>query len=181
MIEREGFGVDDVSDLLFVNHKMIDYISHVWTVNSPEMQDAVRAEDAALRELVAFLNREVGRGRWVLVLTADHGSIPDPEVSGAFAIPAAAIGGGINTAFDTDGDDVRIVQLVQPTQVFIDEAELRENGHTLEEVARWVMGLTKGDVSSAPLAPDEADDPIFQAAFPSSLMSELPCLPEARA
>lgn len=181
MIEREGFGADDVPDLLFVNHKMIDYISHVWTMDSPEMQDAVRAEDAALRDLVAFLDREVGRGRWVLVLTADHGSIPDPKVSGAFAIPAAALASGIDAAFDTDGDDEHVVQLVQPTQVFIHEAELRQNGHTLEEVARWVMGLTKGDVSGAPLPPDEADDPIFQAAFPSSLMSELPCLPEARA
>jgi hypothetical protein len=26
---------------------------------------------------------------------------------------------------------------------------------------------------------DEADDPVFQAAFPSDLMSSLPCLPEA--
>lgn len=181
MIEREGFGADDVPDLLFVNHKMIDYISHVWTVNSPEMQDAVRAEDAALRDLVTFLNREVGRRRWVLVLTADHGAIPDPDVSGAFAIPSIALASGINAAFDPDGDDRRVVQMVQPTQIFIDEAELRQNGHTLEEVARWVMELTEGDVSSASLPPGEADDPIFQAAFPSSLMSELPCLPEARA
>lgn len=181
IIRREGFGADEVPDLLFVNHKMIDYISHVWTVNSPEMQDAVRAEDAALRDLVRFLDREVGRGRWVLVLTADHGAIPDPEVSGAFAVPSIALANGINGAFDTDGDDRRVVQMVQPTQIFIDEAELRQNGHTLEDVARWVMGLTKGDVSSAPLPPEEADDPIFQAAFPSSLLARLPCLPEARA
>ncbi len=38
MIGREGFGADETPDLLFVNYKMIDYISHVWTVNSPEMQ-----------------------------------------------------------------------------------------------------------------------------------------------
>jgi len=181
MIRREGFGADDVPDLLFVNHKMIDYISHVWTVNSPEMQDAVRAEDAALRDLVSFLDRQVGRGNWVFVLTADHGSIPDPKVSGAFAIPAGALASGINGAFDTDGDDVHVVQVIQPTQIFIDEAELAENGHTLEDVARWLMGLTKGDVASAPLPPDVADDPVFQAAFPSRLLSQLPCLPEARA
>jgi hypothetical protein len=180
MIEREGFGADATPDLLFVNHKMIDYISHVWTVNSPEMQDAVRAEDAALRDLVALLDRQVGRGNWVLVLTADHGSIPDPKVSGAFAIPAGPLAAAINAAFDTDGDDVHVVQLVQPTQIFLNEAELADNGHSVEDVARFLMGLTKGDVSSAPLPPDQADDPLFQAAFPSRLLSELPCLPEAR-
>ena len=181
MIEREGFGADEVPDLLYVNYKMIDYISHVWTVNSPEMQDAVRAQDESLRDLVRFLNATVGEGEWALVLTADHGSIPDPDVSGAFAIPSSPIVTGINTTFDTDGDDTRIVELVQPTQIFVNEAELRQNGFTLEDLAAWVMGLTKGDVSTAALPADVADDPIFQAAFPSSIMSSLPCLPEARA
>lgn len=182
LIEREGFGGDEVPDLLFANFKMIDYISHVWTVNSPEMQDAVRAQDEQLEVLVDFLNETVGEGEWVFVLTADHGSIPDPKVSGAFQISASPIVSGINSTFDTDGDDVKLVELVQPTQIFIDEDELRQNGHTLDEVAEWIMGLTKADthLPDVVVPAAEADDPVFQAAFPSSLMRELPCLPEAR-
>lgn len=183
MIEREGFGADDVPDLLFVNYKMIDYISHVWTVNSPEMKDAVRAQDEALEDLVRYLDEQVGRGAWALVLTSDHGSIPDPEVSGAFQISATPIVNGINTTFDTDGDDTKIVELVQPTQVFVDEQELSQNGHTLEEVAEYVMGLTKADTAQPGVVvpADEADDLVFRAAFPSAIMKGLPCLPEARA
>jgi hypothetical protein len=182
MIEREGFGADEVPDLLFVNYKMIDYISHVWTVDSPEMQDAVRAQDEALRDLVMFLDEQVGKGEWALVLTADHGSIPDPRLSGAFQISATPIVNGINATFDTDGDDERLVDLVQPTQVFIDQAELRQNGHTLEDLARWVMDLTKADTAQPGVVvpPQDADDPVFQAAFPSALMGDLACLPEAR-
>lgn len=182
LIEREGFGADEVPDLLFVNFKMIDYISHVWTVNSPEMQDAVRAQDEQLEVLVDFLNEVVGEGEWVFVLTADHGSIPDPKVSGAFQISASPIVSGINSTFDTDGDDVKLVELVQPTQIFINEDELRQNGYTLDEVAEWIMGLTKADthLPDVVVPAAEADDPVFQAVFPSSLMRELPCLPEAR-
>jgi hypothetical protein len=182
MIEREGFGADEIPDLLFVNFKMIDYISHVWTVNSPEMKDAVRAQDEQLEVLVDFLNETVGEGEWTFVLTADHGSIPDPDVSGAFQISATPIVNGINTTFDTDGDDTRIVQLVQPTQVFVDERELEQNGHTLEELSEWIMGLTKGDVAQPGVVvpAEEVGDPVFQAAFPSALMDELSCLPEAR-
>jgi hypothetical protein len=182
MIVREGFGADEVSDLLFVNYKMIDYISHVWTVNSPEMQDAVRAQDASLRDLVAFLDRQVGRGRWAIVLTADHGSIPDPKVSGAFQISTAALVDGINATFDTDGDQAKLVELIQPTQIFVNEDELAQNGHSLRHVSAWIIGLTKADTAlpGVVVPVDQADDPVFQAAFPSSLMDRLACLPEAR-
>jgi type I phosphodiesterase/nucleotide pyrophosphatase len=182
MIRREGFGADEVPDLLFVNYKMIDYISHVWTVNSPEMRDAVVAQDQALRELVGFLNDTVGEGEWALVLTADHGSIPDPKVSGAFQISTVPIQNGINARFDTDGDDTRVVELIQPTQVFVNEDELRQNGHTLGEVSEWVLGLTKSETAlpGATVPLDEADDLVFEAAFPSNMMRRLPCLPEAR-
>jgi hypothetical protein len=51
---------------------------------------------------------------------------------------------GINATFDTDGDDTRIVQLVQPTQIFVNEVELRQNGFTLEDVAEWDHGADQG-------------------------------------
>jgi Type I phosphodiesterase / nucleotide pyrophosphatase len=183
LITREGFGADEVPDLLFVNYKMIDYISHVWTMHSPEMQDAVRAQDEALDDLIGFLNETVGEGEWVIALTADHGSLPDPEVTGAFNISATAISDGINATFDTDGDQTRIVELIQPTQMFVNEAELRQNGHDLEDVSRWVFGLTTADTAQpgAPIPAGQADDRVFQAAFPSEMLNRLPCLPDARA
>ena len=49
VIEREGFGKDDVPDLLFVNYKAIDHASHIWSVNSPEMEDMLKWQDADLR------------------------------------------------------------------------------------------------------------------------------------
>ena len=66
VIQHEGFGKDDVPDLLYLNFKEIDYVSHVWTMNSLEMRDAVEAQDLALKRFVTFLNQQVGKGngRW---------------------------------------------------------------------------------------------------------------------
>jgi hypothetical protein len=182
VIEREGFGADDVPDLLYLNFKEIDYISHIWGVGSQEMNDAVIVQDLALRRFVRFLNRTVGRGEWAVVVTADHGAMPLPEDTGGFQISTAPIEAGINERFDTDGDDVPVVDLVQPTQVFMNVAELEQHGHTVADVARYVMTLTQAQTAGGgtTVDPATANDRVFQAAFPSALMTQLPCLPEAR-
>jgi hypothetical protein len=182
VVEREGFGADEVPDLLFVNFKEIDYISHVWSVNSPEMRDAVAAQDASLRDLVGFLDRQVGAGRWALVLTADHGSMVPPWVSGGVQLSAMPIVSGIDAAFDGDRDDASVVQAIQPTQMFVDVPELRQNGHTLAQVSRWIMGLSLGDAAAPGVSvpPGRVQDRAFRAAFPSGMMRRLPCPPEAR-
>jgi predicted AlkP superfamily pyrophosphatase or phosphodiesterase len=183
MIQHEGFGADDVPDLLFVNYKEIDYISHIWSMNSLEMRDAVVAQDAALKELVGFLNQQVGKGNYVLLVTADHGAMISPKVSGGFQISSTPISAGIEATFDHDGDNTPLVELVQPTQIFINMQELRQNGYTLAQISQWVMGLTKGETAGTGVyvPPDQSNQPVFQAAFPSPIMKDLPCLPEARA
>jgi hypothetical protein len=182
VIQREHFGSDDVPDLLYLNFKEIDYISHIWSMNSPEMEDAVVAQDLALKRFVAFLDHQVGRGNWVLAVTADHGAMPLPAVSGGYQISTAPIEAGINERFDTDGDDVPVVDLVQPTQVFLNVDELAQNGFTVGDVARYVMTLTQAQTAGPgqTVDPATANDKVFQAAFPSALMTDLPCLPEAR-
>jgi hypothetical protein len=179
LIRREGFGDDDVTDLFFINHKLIDHIGHVESMNSEEMEDTIEAEDAALVELIELLDQEVGEGRWVLTLTADHGATPDPNVSGADVISQHDIQQALIDRFDTDGDDVSTIDSVQPTGVFVNERELREEGATIEDVAAFLMGLTKGDVGANkwPVDPADRDEPAFLAAYPSRLLERLPCLP----
>jgi hypothetical protein len=182
VIQHEGFGKDDVPDLLYLNFKEIDYISHVWSMNSLEMHDAVVAQDLALKRFVSFLNKQVGKGNWVLALTADHGAMPDPNVSGGYQISTAPIEAGINAKFDTNGDDTPVVELVQPSQVFLNTDELAKNGFTVGDVARYIMTLTQQQTAGPgqTVDPATANDKVFQAAFPSALMQDLPCLPEAQ-
>ena len=180
VVRREGFGDDPVPDLLFINYKAIDTIGHKFSADSPEMLDALRVQDEELRRLVAFLDREVGRGAWALVLTADHGANRDPAVTGAFQIDINELQRRVDAAFD-DGDSVPLVQDARPTQMWLDPRELADAGATPAEVAAFLSSLTKGDVPAAnerPVPPGEAGAPAFAAAFPSSILSRLPCLPD---
>jgi hypothetical protein len=183
VIEREGFGKDDVPDLLFVNYKAIDTIGHLFSADGVEMSDAVEYQDAALRQFVSFLDRVVGKGKWVMALTADHGTQRDPAVSGAFMIDVNKIDSLIAKAFDADGDGVPLIEKVRATEIWLNTSELADNGFTLDDVSQFIARMTQGQTfknQNTPL-PGHEDDPVFAAAFPSTMLSRLPCLPEARA
>lgn len=183
VIKNEHFGQDAVPDLLYLNFKEIDYVSHVWSMNSPEMNDAIVAQDLALKRFVTFLNQEVGKGQWAMVVTSDHGAMPDPAVSGGLQISTGKIQAGIESTFDLNGPDVPVVDLVQPSQVFLNQDELAANGFTTADVARYVMTLTQAQAADSGVvpAPGRENEPVFQAVFPSEMMHDLPCLPEANA
>jgi hypothetical protein len=61
----------------------------------------------------------------------------------------------------------------------IDTAELQEQGATLEDVSRFILTLTKRQVLSPqwPGPAEELDDPAFEAAYPSSWLETLDCVP----
>jgi hypothetical protein len=178
VIRREGFGADRVPDLLFVNYKIVDFISHAWSMNSPEMGDAIEWHDRSLRDFVSFLDEQVGERRWVLVLTADHGATPSLDVSGGRVISPDLIERVLNRRLDTDGDETPMVEYVTHTQLYLNSDELADLGSTLGEVARAAMALTKGEVAAgaAGLPPEELDDTVLRAAYPSSILGSLPCL-----
>jgi Type I phosphodiesterase / nucleotide pyrophosphatase len=178
VVTREGFGADDVPDLLFINYKLIDEIGHLYSMNSVEMRDSIEAQDAELPVLIDLLNEHVGEGEWVMALTADHGHTPDPNVSGASVISPTAVADVIQSEFDNDGDDTRIVEFTQPTHVFIDLDEMEQNGTTLEEIAAYMLTVTKAEVEGGqyPVAPDVGEEPAFLTVYPSEMIDELPCL-----
>jgi hypothetical protein len=182
LIQREGFGKDDVPDLLDLNYKAIDVIGHMFSVDSIEMSDTLKIQDQALKVLVSFLNETVGKGEWVLALTADHGTQRSPTVSHAFVADTTHFTQDLNQEFDHDGNNTPLVLRVRPTELWVDPQELSLNHTTLADISQYIMGLTQAQTIRTGVTPDPAtaNDTVFAAAFPSPLLSKLPCLPEAR-
>ncbi|GAB4140756.1 MAG: hypothetical protein Tsb009_10240 [Planctomycetaceae bacterium] len=80
-VEAEKLGVDDTPDLLCVSFSSNDLIGHTWGPDSQEVLDTTLRTDVLIRDLLKFLDEKVGRGKYVVALTADHGVCPLPEVS----------------------------------------------------------------------------------------------------
>jgi predicted AlkP superfamily pyrophosphatase or phosphodiesterase len=181
IITREGFGQDEIPDLFFVNYKQIDKTGHRWGFPSQQMEANVRASDEAFMELVDMLDRLVGQDEWVMALTADHGVTPRAETTGAFIIDNVRLEEDMVAEFDGDGDDRSVIRKVRVTQAWIDIPELEENGHTLDDVSRFLLDYTKADNAADPsiVMADRADDRLFAAAFPGQALEspDLDCLP----
>jgi predicted AlkP superfamily pyrophosphatase or phosphodiesterase len=82
-IVEEKLGQRNVPDLLCISFSSNDLIGHVWGPDSQEVLDVTLRSDLIVRDLLKFLDEHVGKDRYVLVLSADHGICPNPEVSQA--------------------------------------------------------------------------------------------------
>lgn len=76
---EEKLGHHAVPDLLCVGFSQLDYSGHLFGPDSHEIMDSVLRLDRVLAELLTALDREVGEGRYVVLLTGDHGVAPLPE------------------------------------------------------------------------------------------------------
>src|SRR5262249_22092339 len=82
-LESEELGRRESTDLLCLSFSSNDLVGHCWGPDSPEVLDTTLRSDFVIRDLLALLDRQVGEGRYVVALSADHGVCPLPEVSRA--------------------------------------------------------------------------------------------------
>ncbi len=150
VITREGFGHHDAPDLFFINYKLIDEIGHLFTASSLEERDSIVVQDANLPVLVDFLNRQVGEGKWVLLVTADHGHSAATDVSGAFPIKVDSVDASL-------------------------EGRFHATATSLEQVAGFMLDLDKEQVAARPseVPASVQGDLVLSAAFPAQLLSQL--------
>lgn len=90
-ITAEKLGADDVPDLLVVSFSSNDLVGHTWGPDSQEVLDTTLRSDAQMAELLAFLDEKVGKGQYLVGVTADHGICPLVEVSRAKGIDAKRV------------------------------------------------------------------------------------------
>ena len=67
------------TDFLAISFSSIDHIGHAFGPRSWEIQDALVQLDRDLGDFFSVLDKEVGRGNYVVAFSGDHGVAPIPE------------------------------------------------------------------------------------------------------
>lgn len=78
-VDQLGLGKGGGIDFLAIGYSSVDYVGHAFGPRSWEIQDILVRLDKDLAELFARLDAKVGRGNYVVALSADHGVVPVPE------------------------------------------------------------------------------------------------------
>ncbi len=97
-IVAEKLGTGSKTDLLTVSFSSNDYVGHALGPDSEEVHDMALRVDKLVGELIHAAEAQAGVGRVLVVLTADHGVSPVPEVNQKRKMP----GGRFDEANELD-------------------------------------------------------------------------------
>ena len=176
LLEREGFGRDEVTDLFFVNYKPIDLVGHRWNMLSPEGESVLRHSDEELGELETFLDGLVGRGNWVMAMTADHGQTPTANKTTAWPVDMTELEVDIAERFGVSAS--KLFDRTRPGHFWVDAPTMKEAGISPEEIANFISNyrLEANTSRARPLIEkyeDRAGERLFSGAWPSRFTDDV--------
>jgi len=143
-IDGEALGTRGVTDFLAVSFSSTDYIGHAFGPNSIEIEDTYLRLDKDLADLFNYLDTKVGKGQYLLFLTADHAVAHVPGFARENKLPGgvsntAAMRRALNDALQKEFGVANLVASVINYQVHINAEALAANKLDKEAVKRSLI------------------------------------------
>lgn len=86
-LEAESLGTDAITDFLAVSFSSPDYVGHSFGPNSIEIEDTYLRLDIDLGGFLDYLDNKIGKGQYLVFLSADHGVAHVPGFSKENKLP----------------------------------------------------------------------------------------------
>ena len=150
-IEGEQLGSDEETDLLAISCSCTDYIGHQTGTHAIETEDTYLRLDQALADFLAYLDQKVGRGNYLVFLTADHGAMNNARFLQDRRIPAdswdsKAAARKLREALAKDYPQTAdLIKIVMNYQVFLNVDAIRSARLDASKVKERVVSLLQQD------------------------------------
>ena len=150
-IEGEALGQDSVTDMLTVSFSCTDKVGHQFATHSNEIREIFTDLDLRLADFFDYLDRKVGKGQYLVFLTADHGAANNILMLQEHGIPAEGFvvpkaGKGLNgylaSKFNTQK---KLVTCISNYKVFLDHEALSSLNLDLDDVKKAAVNWLKRD------------------------------------
>jgi predicted AlkP superfamily pyrophosphatase or phosphodiesterase len=173
----EQLGSDNFTDLLAISLSTPDYVGHSFGPNSVEAEDIFLRLDKDLGDFIKFLDKQIGKGEYLVFLSADHGVNQVPAFLREHQIPAGSVnvsamedqlGALLKDKFKTDKLVIGIINY----QVYLDRNKIIENKLIKDAVYKEAISyLLKQPGISRAIALDAISETTLNAGLKNSLVN----------
>lgn len=152
-IDGEQLGADDETDLLTVSCSSTDYIGHQVGTHAIETEDTYLRLDKAIADFLTYLDSKVGKGNYLVFLSADHGAMNNAAFLQDRHIPAGSwdasatakkLNHVLAKEYPEAGD---IVKTVMNYQVFFNRDVIKSKQLDFDNIKQTVVNVLKEDPS----------------------------------
>ena len=150
-IDGEQLGADDETDLLAVSCSSTDYIGHQVGTHAVETEDTYLRLDKAIADFLSYLDAKVGKGNYLVFLSADHGAMNNVRFLQDRRIPAGNWDDGVaakklNEVLSKEfPNTVDLVKAVMNYQVFFNRNVIRNQHLDFAKIKQTVVDFLKKD------------------------------------
>lgn len=148
-VEGEGLGSDNETDLLAVSCSSTDIIGHQVGIRAIEIEDTYLRLDKKIAEFLTYLDQKVGKGNYLVFLTADHAGMDNHKYLQDQRIPAgiwsekdaqARIDSALRVRYPQEAG---LVKAVMNYQVFFDTERIEKDSLDYEAIKDIAVNVLK--------------------------------------
>ena len=150
-LQGENLGGDEITDFLAINLASTDYAGHKFGPNSIEVEDVYLRLDRDLAEFFEFLDAKVGKGKYTVFLSADHGGAHAEGYMEEHKMPTGFYGENakkdytelLKNKFGVE----KLISDVSNNQVYLNTKAIEENNLDEEKVKEFLIKELNKDQS----------------------------------
>ena len=152
-LDGEQLGADAETDLLTVSCSSTDYIGHQVGTHAIETEDTYLRLDKAIADFLSYLDAKVGKGNYLVFLSADHGAMNNARFLQDRRIPAGnwddkAVAKQLNQVLSKTYANVGdIVKTVMNYQVFFNHDVINQHQLDFDKIKQTVLNVLKEDAN----------------------------------
>lgn len=132
---------DGITDLAYVTLKATDAVGHLYGWESKEAEQVLKATDKEIQTIFQFLKDNFG-DNFVMVVTADHGAAPMPEISNGLFLSHEQFFGAVNELLpESERNKQSLIKWVAHSQLSFDREIMKKFNVSEEEIINKILSI----------------------------------------
>ncbi len=145
-LKNEDLGKGTATDFLAVSFSTPDYVGHAFGPNSVEEEDTFLKLDQDIAEMLNAFDEQVGKGNYMVFLSADHGVMDVPGFWKEHKLPAGILdvtkmSSNLKEKLKATFGEGEYVRSTDNYQIYLNHETLKDKKISVEDVAKIARAL----------------------------------------